>query len=198
MTTKENFAEKWKDLPWKNFEKNLFRLQHRIYKANLENDTNRVYKLQCLILGSPCARYLAVRQVTQLNMGKKTAGIDGKLSLSPKQRLELAEELKNLKSWKHQDLRRIYIPKPNGEKRPLGIPTINDRAMQCLVKYALEPVYESIASKGSYGFRPGRSTWDIQTNIFLNLQSTSNGYNKSILELDIEKCFDKIRRNKLI
>lgn len=198
MTTKENFVEKWKDLPWKNFEKNLFRLQHRIYKANLENDTNRVHKLQCLLLGSPCARYLAVRQVTQLNMGKKTAGIDGKNSLSPKQRLELADELKNLKNWKHQNLRRVYIPKPNGEKRPLGIPTIRDRAMQCLVKYALEPVYESIASKGSYGFRPRRSTWDIQTNIFLNLQSTSNGYNKSILELDIEKCFDKINHNKLM
>ena len=198
MTTKENFVEKWKELPWKNFEKNLFRLQHRIYKANLENDTNRVYRLQSLILGSSCSRYLAVRQVTQLNMGRKTAGVDGKSLLTPKHRLELADELKNLANWKHQDLRRVYIPKPNGEQRPLGIPTIKDRAMQCLVKYALEPVYESIASKGSYGFRPGRSTWDIQTNIFLNLQSTSKGYTKSILELDIEKCFDKIDHNKLM
>lgn len=196
MTSKQVFAEKWKKLPWKDFEKNLFRLQHRIYEANLKEDANLVYRLQCLILGSPCARYLAVRQVTQLNMGNKTAGIDGISSLSPKQRLELADELKNLKDWKHQDLRRIYIPKPDGDKRPLGIPTIKDRAMQCLVKYALEPVYESIASRGSYGFRP--ATWDIQTNIFLNLQSTSKGYTKSILELDIEKCFDKIDHQKLM
>ncbi len=198
MTSKQTFAEKWKKLPWKHFEKNIFRLQHRIYKANLEDDANRVYRLQCLILGSPCARYLAVRQITKLNMGKKTAGIDGISSLSPKQRLELADELKNLKNWNHQDLRRVYIPKPNGEQRLLGIPTIKDRAMQCLVKYALEPVYESTASRGSYGFRPGRSTWDIQTNIFLNLQPTSNGHTKSILELDIEKCFDKIDHKKLM
>nr|AWX53324.1 hypothetical protein [Halochlorococcum sp. NIES-1838] len=198
MTTKQDFAEKWKGLPWKSFEKNLFRLQHRIYKANQKNDPYLVYRLQCLILGSPCARYLAVRQVSQLNMGKKTAGVDGVSSLSPKQRLELAEELKNLKNWKHQELKRVYIPKPNGEQRPLGIPTIRDRAMQCLIKYSLEPVYESIASRGSYGFRPGRSTWDIQTNIFLNLQSIHNGYNKSILVLDIEKCFDKIDHQKLM
>ena len=198
MTSKQNFAEKWKKLPWKHFEKNLFRLQHRIYKANLKDDVDLVNRLQCLILGSPCARYLAVRQITQSNMGKKTAGVDGISSLTPKHRLELADELKNLKNWKHQELKRVYIPKPNGEKRPLGIPTIRDRAMQCLVKYALEPVYESKASKGSYGFRPGRSTWDIQTNIFINLQSTSNGYNKSILEIDIEKCFDKINHQKLM
>ena len=70
--------------------------------------------------------------------------------------------------------------------------------MQCLVKYALEPVYESIASRGSYGFRPGRSAWDVQANIFFNLQSTSNGYTKSILELDIEKYFDKIDHKKLM
>lgn len=198
MTSKQVFAEKWKKLPWKSFEKNLFRLQHRIYKANQDDDPNRVYRLQCLIIGSPCARYLAVRQVSQLNLGKKTAGVDGISSLSPKQRLELADELKNLKNWKHSDLKRVYIPKLNGEQRPLGIPTLRDRAMQCLIKYSLEPVYESIASRGSYGFRPGRSTWDVQTNIFLNLQSTSNGYNKSILELDIEKCFDKIDHHKLM
>jgi retron-type reverse transcriptase len=94
------------------FEKNLFRLQHRIYKANQDDDPNRVYRLQCLIIGSPCARYLAVRQVSQLNLGlglglgKKTAGVDGISSLSPKQRLELADELKNLKNWKHSDLKR--------------------------------------------------------------------------------------------
>ena len=198
MTTKQYFAEKWKRLPWKSFEKNLFRLQHRIYEANRKDDSYTVYRLQCLILGSPCARYLAVRQVTQLNLGQKTAGIDGIKSLSPKKRLELADELKDLNNWEHQKLRRVYIPKPNGKQRPLGIPTIKDRAMQCLIKYSLEPIYESIASIGSYGFRPGRSTWDVQTRIYLNLQSTSNGYTKSILELDIEKCFDKIDQNKLM
>nr|YP_010448222.1 hypothetical protein NRL16_pgp067 [Symbiochloris sp. SG-2018]UTQ75703.1 hypothetical protein [Symbiochloris sp. SG-2018] len=199
MTSKSNhFVENWKKLPWKNFERNLFRLQHRIYEANQKDDTYLVYRLQSLILGSPCARYLAVKQVSQLNKRKKTAGVDGIKSLSAKQCLQLADELKNLNNWKHQELRRVYISKSNGEKRSLGIPTLKDRAMQYLIKYALEPVYESEASRGSYGFRPGRSTWDILKNIFLNLQSISNGYNKSILELDLEKCFDKIDHTKLM
>ena len=197
MTTK-HFVDNWKNLPWKSFERDLFHLQHRIYEAGKNDNTKAICNLQRLILGSPCSRYIAVRQVSQLNMGKKTAGVDGISSLNPKQRLILADELKNLNNWEHQDLRRIYIPKPNGKQRPLGIPTIKDRAMQCLVKYALEPVYESIASRGSYGFRPGRSTWDVQSNIFLNLQSTSNGYTKLVLELDIEKCFDKIDHTKLM
>ena len=80
--------------------------------------------------------------------------------------------------------------------RPLGIPTLEDRAIQCLLKYALEPVYEGYASRGSYGFRPGRSTLDIQNNIYKNLQSTS--FTKRILELDIEKCFDNIDHTKLM
>ena len=75
MTSKQVFAEKWKSLPWKSFEKNLFRLQHRIYEANQKCDTNTVYRLQYLILGSACARYLAVKQVSQSNLGKKTAGV---------------------------------------------------------------------------------------------------------------------------
>ena len=199
MTTKHQvYIEDWKKLPWKEFEQTLFRLQHRVYKASLENDTEKCLKLQSLILGSACSRYLAVRQVTQLNLGKKTAGIDGVKVLTPVQRIKLAEELKSINTWKHQPLKRVFIPKPNGELRPLGIPTIKDRAMQCLLKYALEPHHEAHASKGSIGFRPGRCTHDIQKLIFLNLNSNANGHQKSILELDIEKCFDKIDHNKLM
>jgi RNA-directed DNA polymerase len=192
-------VESWKNLPWRKFDRELFRLQHRIYKATRRGNIRSIHKLQSLVLGSESSRYLAVRQVTQLNLGKKTPGVDGIASLNPKQRLQLANELKNIVSWKHQPLRRVYIPKPSGDQRPLGgIPTLKDRAMQCLLKYALEPVYEAHASRGSYGFRPGRSTWDIQKNIFINLQSTSNGFKKRVLELDIEKCFDKIDHNKLM
>jgi RNA-directed DNA polymerase len=198
MPTLRDSVETWKNLSWKTFDKQLFRLQHRIFKATKKGDLQQVIKLQSLVLGSACTRYLAVRQVTQLNLGKKTAGIDGLASFHPKQRLQLADELKNISSWKHQPLRRIYIPKSNGDQRPLGIPTIQDRAMQCLIKYALEPVYEAYASRGSYGFRPGRSTWDIQINVFNNLRSSSKGFEKEILELDIEKCFDKIDHNKLM
>jgi group II intron reverse transcriptase/maturase len=199
MTNKQNvYIEEWTSLPWKKFEKTLFRLQHRLYKASKEKDIEKCKKLQSLILGSVCSRYLAVRQVTQLNLGKQTAGVDGLSALNPKERLQLADELKSLNDWIHQPLRRVYIPKPNGEFRPLGIPTIKDRAMQCLIKYALEPHYEANASGGSWGFRPGRRTHDVQKNIFNNLNSNANGHTKMILELDIEKWFAKINHEKLL
>ena len=198
MTNKQNYNEEWKRLPWKSFEQNLFRLQHRLYKASKENNIDKCKKIQSLILGSASSRYLAVRQVTVLNTGRKSAGVDGKASLAPKERMKLAEELKTISGWEHQPLRRVFIPKDNGESRPLGIPTIRDRAMQCLLKYALEPYYEGTASSGSWGFRPGRSAHDVQKLIFLNLKSDSNGYQKRIYELDIEKCFDKIDHNKLL
>jgi group II intron reverse transcriptase/maturase len=196
--TKESYADEWKNLPWKKFQMNLFRLQLRIYKAAKANNFNSVKQLQNLLLGSKCSKYLAVRQVTQLNAGKRSAGVDCKLVLDPEERLQLVTELGSMKSWKHRKLRRVFIPKPNGKKRPLSIPTINDRAMQCLVKYALEPIYESYASDGSYGFRPGHSTWDVQNRLFQNLKSNSNGHEKTILELDIKGCFDNINHEKLL
>lgn len=199
MTSKQNVSnEEWKNLPWKTFEKTLFRLQHRLYEASKEKDLKRCKKLQSLILGSACSRYLAIRQVTQLNFGKKTAGVDGQKSLTCKERIELASELKLISNWKHKPIRRVYIPKSNGKMRPLGIPTLKDRAMQCLVKYALEPYYEPWFSDGSWGFRPGRCTHDIQKVIFINLNSNCKGYEKSILELDIENCFNKIDHDKLL
>jgi RNA-directed DNA polymerase len=192
------YTDEWKELPWKQFQKTLFRLQHRIYKAAQENDVEKIKKLQALLVGSKGAKYLAVRQVTQLNIGKRSAGVDGLSQLNPKQRIELAAELSKLNNWNHQKLRRVYIPKDDGSKRPLGIPTIRDRAMQCLIKYALEPVYEATASKGDYGFRPGHSTWDIQKRLFSNLNQSANGYRKTIVEIDIEKCFDNINHDKLM
>lgn len=198
VKTLEFYTDEWKNLPWKTFQKNLYRLQHRIYKATLKNDVETTKKLQSLLVGSKCAKYLAVRQVTQPNVGKRTAGVDGMSKLNPKQRIELAAELSQLNNWKHQKLRREFIPKSDGNKRPLGIPTIRDRAMQCLIKYALEPVYEASASDGDYGFRPAHSTWDIQKYMFHNLNSHSNGYRKTIVEIDIEKCFDNINHDKLM
>jgi RNA-directed DNA polymerase len=201
MATKSNkdYVDEWKSLPWKKFRKNLFRLQHRIYKAAKKNDYDSVKRLQTLLLGSKCSKFLAIRQVTQLNAGKKTAGVDGFKSLNPKQRFQLVDELGQMSDWKHRKLRRVWITKPNGKpERPLGIPTISDRAMQCHVKHALEPVYESYASDGSYGFRPGHSTWDVQNRIFQNLKANCRGYEKSILEIDIEKCFDEIDHQKLL
>ena len=142
---------------------------------------------------------LAIRQVTQLNTGKKTAGIDGKKSLTFKERFQLEETLKqNTKTWKHQGLREIPIPKKDGTKRILKIPTIADRAWQCLVKYALEPAHEATFHARSYEFRPGRGTHDAQRILFNNLRSCCNGIKKRVLEIDIEKCFDRISHKAIL
>ena len=155
--------------------------------------------LMRLVLKSTAARLLAVRQVTQLNAGKKTAGVDGKASLSYEERFALSEELKQpINTWKHKPLKEIPIPKKDGLTRILKIPTIADRAWQCLVKYALEPAHEAIFHARSYGFRPGRATHDAQKHLFDYLNSRVNGIDKRVIELDIEKCFDRISHKSIM
>jgi RNA-directed DNA polymerase len=188
-----NVSESWKNLPWKQFRRNLFRLQRRVYKAVQVGDKRKAKSLQKLILKSTAARLLAVRQVSQLNAGKKTAGIDGKKDLSLEERFELSEELlRHGSNWYHQGLREIPIPKKDGTKRILKVPTLGDRAWQCLAKYALEPAHEATFHARSYGFRTGRAAHDAQKILFLNLNSNANGKDKRVIELDIEKCFDRI------
>ncbi|MBD2238311.1 reverse transcriptase N-terminal domain-containing protein [Aulosira sp. FACHB-113] len=120
-----NASESWNNLPWKQFRLNLFRLQKRVYKAVLVGDKRKAKSLQRLILKSTSAILLAIRQVTQLNAGKKTAGIDGKASLTFEQRLKLSEELKSkAHNWSHQPLREIPIPKKDGKVRILKVPTV--------------------------------------------------------------------------
>jgi group II intron reverse transcriptase/maturase len=199
MTTLEIEVDNWKALPWKRFQKIVFRLQTRIYKARKNGDRKLVNKLQKLLLNSKAAKYLAVRQVTQLNQGKATAGIDGKTALNCKERMQLVTDLlTGWKSWEHRKLRRVNIPKKDGTQRKLGIPTIGDRAYQCLLKYALEPAAEATFHGNSYGFRPGRGAHDVQKQLFQVLRSTSNGLNKTILEMDIEKCFDQISHETIL
>ncbi len=194
-----NFSELWKTINWRKVRKTVFRLQIRLFKAMRAGDNERVRNLQNLVLKSRSARLLAIRQVTQLNAGKKTAGVDGIKSLNFKQRFELEERLsKYTFSWRHSRLREIPIPKKDGTKRILKVPTIADRAWQCFIKYALEPVHEATFHERSYGFRPGRSTQDCQKLLFLNLKSDRNGIEKRILELDIEKCFDQIDHKVLV
>lgn len=192
-------SELWKNQNWKKFRRNLFRLQMRVYKAVRAGDMRKAKSLQKLILKSKAARLLAIRQVTQLNAGRKTAGVDGKASLSFEERLALDKELKkSVNTWKHKPLREIPIPKKDGKTRILKVPTIADRAWQCLVKYALEPAHEATFHAKSYGFRTGRSAHDAQTVLFLNLSSRCNGINKRVIELDIEKCFDRINHNSIM
>lgn len=188
-----NASESWKNLPWKKFRKDLFRLQRRIFKAVRAGDKRKAKFLQKLILKSSAARFLAIRQVTQLNTGKKTAGIDGVKSLDFAGRFDLESVLKeSVNNWHHQGLREIPIPKKDGTTRMLKIPTMADRAWQCLAKYALEPAHEATFHAHSYGFRTGRSAHDAQRILCTNLNSSANGIEKQVIELDIEKCFDRI------
>lgn len=194
-----NISESWKLLPWKKFRANLFRLQKRVFKAVSVGDMRKAKSIQKLILKSRAARFLAIRQVTQLNAGKKTPGIDKKLALTHKERFELELILeKHASDWKHNQLRLIPIPKKDGSQRYLKVPTIADRAWQAIAKFALEPAHEATFHADSYGFRTGRSAHDAQKQVFNRLNSQAKGISKRILELDIEKCFDRIRHSTIM
>jgi RNA-directed DNA polymerase len=191
MTTASQI-ESWETLDWKSIQKNVYHLQKRIYQASLQQNYRQVHNLQRLLLHSRSARLLAVRQVTQDNRGKRSAGVDGIKSLEPEKRLELANML-DLKQ-KPSAIRRVYIPKADGSERPLGIPTLRDRAHQALVKLALEPEWEAKFEPNSYGFRPGRSAHDAIGAIFNSIRQR----NKYVLDADIEKCFDRINHQTLL
>ncbi len=187
-------TEAWQDKPWHHFHRVVFRLQKRIYQASQRGDRRTVHKLQRLLLSSSAARHLAVRRVTQDNQGKRTAGIDGRASLKPHERLQLVQDL-NVLEGEAMPLRRTSIPKPGtAERRPLGIPTMDNRARHALVKLALEPEWEAKFEPNSYGFRPGRSTHDAIGAIFLSIKHTP----KYVLDTDIEKCFDRIDHTYLL
>ena len=183
----------WRLLDWKKIQKTVFKLQGRIYQASLSGDVRKVHRLQKTLLRSYYAKLLAVRKVTQDNQGKKTAGVDGVKALTPQQRLALAQNLKV--TGKAKPTRRVWIPKPGTtEKRPLGIPTLEDRAVQTLVKMALEPEWEAVFEPNSYGFRPGRGVHDAIEAIYNAIRNQP----KYVLDADIAHCFDRINHNILL
>ena len=153
-----NETRNWKAINWHKARSEVKRLQMRIAKAVQEKRYGKTQALQWMLTHSYSGKVLAVKRVTG-NSGAKTSGIDGVIWKTVKQKIQAVSELRH-SGIKTQPLRRIYIPKKNGQKRPLGIPTMMDRAHQALHLLALEPIAETTADINSYGFRPKRRTAD--------------------------------------
>lgn len=181
-------AQSWDTIDWKTARAYVKKLQMRIVKAQKEGHYSKVKSLQWLLTHSFYAKALAVKRVTS-NSGKKTAGIDHELWLTPEAKFQAISRL-HRRGYRPTPLRRQYIPKKNGKMRPLGIPTMTDRAMQTLYKFALEPISETCADPNSYGFRVGRSTHDAIEQCFTVLAKKKSPV--WILEGDIKGCFDHI------
>jgi RNA-directed DNA polymerase len=192
-------SESWNSIDWKKNQKIVFRLQRRIFKAVREGQLAKARSLQKLVLKSTAAKLLAIRQVTQLNKEKRTAGIDEKKALKTYERIQLLLALnKAATNWEHSGLKEIPILQKNGKTRMLKVATIKDRAWQVLAKLAIEPAHEATFHISSYGFRPGRSAKDAQQAIRSNLRSDHNSTEKRILKIDIEKCFDRISHTSIM
>src|ERR1700746_1182238 len=187
-------AAEWYAIDWQAINRNVRRLQVRIVQATKASRWGRVRALQRLLTHSYSGKVLAVRRVTE-NNGKKTPGVDQAIWDTPEKKTQAVHALKR-RGYQSQPLRRVYIPKSDGKTmRPLGIPTMKDRAQQALYLLALAPVVETTADKNSYGFRQQRSCADAMEQCFKALRSANTQW---ILEGDIKSCFDNISHDWLL
>lgn len=194
----EDVTLDWDAIDWRIHEQNVIRLRRRIFKATREQDWAAVRSLQKLMLGSWSNTLVSVRQVTQRNAGRRTAGIDGETALSSEARANIAGRVHDSRSsWEPVPVRRVYIPKAGGKQRPLGIPVLMDRCHQARVRNALEPEWEAKFDARSYGFRPGRGCADAIGSLYSTLNGT-HAQRVWILDADLSAAFDRIDHARLL
>lgn len=196
--------QNWHDIDWKKVYNKVKTLQANLveeYKKveNKKSRMKKVFELQRKLITSFEARALAIRKV-YTNSGGKTPGIDGRIWRNPEGRFKAIQELlvivRNPKAYKASPLKRVQIPKPGGDKRNLGIPSIMDRAVQAVYYLAVDPIVECQSDPDSYGFRKYRSAQDAINRLRTLLDKKHSS--EWILETDIEKCFDKIDHKYII
>ncbi len=186
----------WTSVNWRAVNRCVRNLRQRIFRATQQGDWEKVQSLQRLMLRSDANTLVGVRRVTQVNAGKRTAGVDKLVVKTPAARGRLVDHLMTAQPWKAQPTKRVYIPKANGKLRPLGIPTIVDRCLQARVKNALEPCWEAQFEATSYGFRPGRGCHDAIAKVFTVAQPQTRKV--WVVDADIKGAFDNIAHDHVL
>jgi RNA-directed DNA polymerase len=182
----------WHAIDWRAVEDQVRRLRQRIFAASRAGDLKKVRNLQKLMLRSRANALVSVRRVTEVNKGRKTAGIDGRIARTATDKAELAWWVQHRsRLWQARPVKRVWIPKSNGKRRGLGIPVLADRCLQAVTANALEPEWEARFEPRSYGFRPGRGCQDAIAAIFWTLAGRRTK-RRWVLDADLTAAFDRV------